>query len=79
MVVAAFDDDEEVERVGGELQLVGQATGRKIDDARGGDLGLAPDRHRLDRRVGEVDQRLISASATACRRSQTSALPGGPG
>ena len=58
MVVAAFDDDEQVERIGAELRLVRQAARRVVDDARGGDFLLAPDRHRRDRRVGILDQRL---------------------
>ena len=58
MVIAGLDHHEQVQRIGLELRLVGQAAGREIDDARGGDLGLAPHRHRLDRRVGILDQRL---------------------
>ncbi len=58
MVIARLHDNEQVERIGLELRLVRQATRGVIDDARRIDLRLAPDRHRLDRRVGVINQRL---------------------
>ncbi len=57
MMIAAFDNHEEVERIGLEHRLVGQGL-LLVQNARGGDLLLTPGRHRLDRRIGVIDQRL---------------------
>ena len=58
MVIAAFDNDEQIHRVRRKLRLVRQAARRKIDNARGVDFLLAPHRQRGNWRVGKGNQRL---------------------
>ncbi len=61
VVIAGFDDDEQVHRVGAlerSRGLVRQIEGGRIDHLRGLDLGLTPDRGRGDLGVDEIGQRL---------------------
>jgi hypothetical protein len=73
MVIAGFDDDEQVHRVGTfqrSGRLVWQIQGCGIDHLRRLDLGLAPDRCRHNLGVDEIGQRLyfLSFQLVAKRR-----------
>ncbi len=57
-MVACLDHDEQVQRIGLEHRLWRQAFRLDVFDARGADLGFAPDRLLRRRRVNIIDQRL---------------------
>ncbi len=57
VVVSGLDHDEEIHRIGVELRPCRQRAGRMVHDARGADLGLAPDRRGRHRRVDRLHER----------------------
>ena len=76
VVVAAFDDDEQVHRVGAPHRLGRQVLRTRRLDARGTDVGLGPDRRRAHRRVDPAGQRADRVATEHARRRPASAWPG---
>jgi len=58
MVIAAFDDDKQVHRVGRKGGLVGQSAGVGMDDMRRADGRFIPGRRRRDRGINQSAQGL---------------------
>ena len=77
-MIARFHDDEEVQRIGGELRPVRQAAGLRMLDARGRDLGRAPLWLRLDLPVHEVGQGIDLLGGKRAAEAPASASPSRP-
>ena len=57
MVIAAFDNDEQVQRIGGKDRRWGQRVGIDNNDVAGDDLRVSPDRRRGQWRKNQIRQR----------------------
>jgi hypothetical protein len=58
VMVAGLDHDEQVQRIGGEGETVGQRAGGTMDNTGSLDLFAVPNRHLRQRRVDPFRQRL---------------------